>query len=476
MKRMFLLLLTLALVLALSPAAQAAGTGDINFGVSVAAGTDFIEVNISGDNAAAIAALEQSGCQMEISVPCEFDNAYAVRDSKLVDSKLDSTGKKVSIAARSSGTYTVVNAAPPAVETDTAGETAKNVTVSENNARFLKELTVPCGYSAAEVYCGGKKVDSTLSGGKLTFQLDGAGKYEVREVTLPTETTAPPATTAPSASTGGSSSGSRKKTTTTASTVDDGLSVTEAQFSRALKAVAGDAGILLTISQSDQKAVRLSTASLKAAADRNLPLTLELPNVTLRLDSKALKALVSQASRSTVELQYRVISTSALNAAQNKILKQHLEETDTRSNALTFGLSIQSGGLPIQDLKGGALRLNIPFSRLPGTEAGSFSLWLLEKTGGMSGYDLNLTGDGLEFSVDRAGEFAVVLDVPAQEQETQPVTDETQPTAAETQPQTVPQPAMEKAPARGIPLWLPITAGICLLLALTLLVTRKYWS
>ena len=62
------------------------------------------------------------------------------------------------------------------------------------------------------------------------------------------------------------------------------------------------------------------------------------------------------------------------------------------------------------------------------------------------------------------------------EQETQPATDETQPTAAETQPQTVPQPAMEKAPARGIPLWLPITAGICLLLAVAQLVTRRHWS
>ena len=46
----------------------------------------------------------------------------------------------------------------------------------------------------------------------------------------------------------------------------------------------------------------------------------------------------------------------------------------------------------------------------------------------------------------------------------------------ETQPQTVPQQTTEKTPARGIPLWLPITAGICLLLAVALLVTRRHWS
>lgn len=202
------------MVFALSPIAQAAETGDVNFGVSVSKRQDSIEVTVSGDNAAAIAQLEKDGCRMEISVPCEFATAYTVRDSKLVDSKLDSASQKMRITAVGSGTYTVVNGAPPVVEMDTAGKNAKEITVSENNARFLQEMTVSCGYSGAEVYCNGKKVASTLSGGKLTFGVDEAGTYEIREVTqsptTPTPPTTPtaPAATTPSGSSGGSASGS----------------------------------------------------------------------------------------------------------------------------------------------------------------------------------------------------------------------------------------------------------------------------
>lgn len=214
MKRGFVILLTLLMVFTLSPIAQAAETGDVNFGVSVLKKQDSIEVTVSGDNAAAIAQLEKDGCRMEISVPCEFSTAYAVRDSKLVDSKLDTASQKMRITAVGSGTYTVVNGIPPVVEMDTAGKNAKKITVSENNARFLQEMTVSCGYSGAEVYCNEKKVASTLSGGKLTFGVNDAGTYEIREVTqsptTPTTPTTPtnPAATTPSGSSGGSASGS----------------------------------------------------------------------------------------------------------------------------------------------------------------------------------------------------------------------------------------------------------------------------
>lgn len=208
MKRGFAIFLTLLMVFVLSPIAQAAETGDVNFGVSISKRQDSIEVTVSGDNAAAIAQLEKDGCRMEISVPCEFATAYTVRDSKLVDSKLDSAFQKMRITAVGSGTYTVVNGAPPVVEMDTAGKNAKKITVSENNARFLQEMTVSCGYSGAEVYCNGKKVASTLSGGKLTFGVDEAGTYEIREVTQSPTTPTTPAATTPSGSSGGSASGS----------------------------------------------------------------------------------------------------------------------------------------------------------------------------------------------------------------------------------------------------------------------------
>lgn len=208
MKRGFAIFLTLLMVFALSPIAQAAETGDVNFGVSISKRQDSIEVTVSGDNAAAIAQLEKDGCRMEISVPCEFATAYTVRDSKLVDSKLDSASQKMRITAVGSGTYTVVNGTPPVVEMDTAGKNAKKITVSENNARFLQEMTVSCGYSGAEVYCNGKKVASTLSGGKLTFGVDEAGTYEIREVTQSPTTPTTPAATTPSGSSGGSASGS----------------------------------------------------------------------------------------------------------------------------------------------------------------------------------------------------------------------------------------------------------------------------
>lgn len=208
MKRGFAIFLTLLMVFALSPIALAAETGDVNFGVSISKRQDSIEVTVSGDNAATIAQLEKDGCRMEISVPCEFATAYTVRDSKLVDSKLDSASQKMRITAVGSGTYTVVNGAPPVVEMDTAGKNAKKITVSENNARFLQEMTVSCGYSGAEVYCNGKKVASTLSGGKLTFGVDEAGTYEIREVTQSPTTPTTPAATTPSGSSGGSASGS----------------------------------------------------------------------------------------------------------------------------------------------------------------------------------------------------------------------------------------------------------------------------
>lgn len=42
-------------------------------------------------------------------------------------------------------------------------------------------------------------------------------------------------------------------------------------------------------------------------------------------------------------------------------------------------------------------------------------------------------------------------------------------------PQSAPQQPAPESPARRMPLWLPITGGVCLLLALALLITRKYW-
>ncbi len=239
-----------------------------------------------------------------------------------------------------------------------------------------------------------------------------------------------------------------------------------------MKAAKGTEGVVLSLPQSGQRAVSLPTASLKKAAEGELSLTLKLTNATLRLDSKALEALASQAGGKTVELRYRVISDRALNGKQKKALGQYLEETDSRSSALLFALSAVSGDDPIRDLKGGTVQLNVPFARLPGTETGSLKLWRLEEAGGMTGYDLIVSDDALELSLDTLGEFGVVLEMPVQEKESQP---QTQPAADETQPQSAPQQPAPQSPDRGLPLWLPIAGGVCLLLALALLITRKYW-
>ncbi len=481
MKRMLSFLLTLVLVLALSPAGQAAETGDINFGVSVSAGADTIEVTVAGDNEAAIAELEQGGNQLILSVPCGFSDAYTVRSAKLVESNLDSSEKKVMITAVGSGTYTVVNGTPPVVEMDDTGKTAKNVTVSEGNVRYLQEISVPCNDPAVEVYCGGKKVSAALSEVALTIQLSGPGKYEIREATEPPKETTPPSGSGGSSSGsgssgGGSTSGGTKKATKPSTTDPDVVIVTADQFSRAMKqATDTETGVVLNLPKAGQKAVSLPTASLKAATKRDLPLTLELPDATLRLDSKALEALGAQAKGTTVELRYRVISVNDLGSAQQKALKEHLDAADSRSNALTFALSLQSEGTSIRDLKGGTLDVRIPFARQPGTEEGSLALWLLGKSGIMSDYDLTVTSDALESSLDTLGEFVVVLDMPIQEAENTPASEETQ--DVETQPWAELIPAAKPEAARGIPMWIPITAGICLVLALCLLVVIwKHWG
>ncbi len=475
MKQILSFLLTLILVLALSPVGQAAETGDINFGVSVSAGADTIAVTVAGDNEAAIAELERGGSQLILSAPCDFSDAYTVRDAKLVDSALDTAGKKVMITAVGSGTYTVVKGTPPVVEMDSGDENARSVTVSEDNARYLKEISVPCDHPA-EVYRGGKKVSATLSGGTLTIRLDGPGKYEIREAVEPPKETTLPSGSGDSDNSGDSAggdntSGGTNKTTKPSSTGTDVFPVTSDRFSQAMKK--GNDSVVLKLHEAGQKAVSLPAASLKATAKGNLSLTLELPDVTLCLDSKALEALGAQARGATVELRYRVISGSELNTAQKEALKGHLEETDNRRNPLTFALSIRSEGLSIGDLKGGTLDVRIPFPRQPGTEEGSLALWRLGRTGGLSGYAVTLSDDTLDVTLDQVGEFAVVLDMPLREAETTAASEENR--SVETKPWAELTPATETTPARGGSVWMPITAGICLLLALILLlVIRKY--
>lgn len=453
------------LVFLLAPTAQAAETGNINFGASVTAGEETIQVVLAGENDEAFASLNQEGWQFSFTVPCGFDTAYAVYDAQLVDSTLDTAKDTVTFSAAYSGEYTIVNATPPTVTSNGSGIT---ITVSENNAQYLKRFTVDCDFGAAEVTLVGTKIAATLNGGKLTILLDGAGEYQIKEVQAPPAGTEPPAAGSSGGSAGTSGASSKTSSKTTAEPLPkDVWEVTEAQFSKAMKAASGGDGVLLSSTDRSKKAVSIPAASLKAAAAKGLKVTVDTPNVSICLDSQALNALVKQAAEDTVVLRYRVLALDDLNAAQRKAVQKALDGGEGRSIALTFSVSTISGGLTIRDLNGGTLRLTVPFSLLPGTETGTHRVYTLRQSGDMDARETQVADGTLMTELNFLSENVVILEkaqaeIPETTEAVQPIqTEQMEPEPAETV-------AGEPAASTGIPLWLPITAGVCLVLGMGL--------
>lgn len=186
------LLLATLLLLSCSPAARAADSGNINFGVTVAESTladdmDIIIVEVAEGNDEAFAALAEQGKTFSFRTDCGFENAYVVFDAELNEAKTNVTSggtlvesnlknQEIQFSVKKSGIYLIVDGTAPVV---TNSEGQIKVTVSAQNAMLLDSFTVVCTLKNPTVKLDGKNIAADFTSGKLTFDLDKAGEYAI---------------------------------------------------------------------------------------------------------------------------------------------------------------------------------------------------------------------------------------------------------------------------------------------------------
>lgn len=124
--------------------------------------------------------------------------------------------------------------------------------------------------------------------------------------------------------------------------------------------------------------VNLSRSDLKAFAEssNNGGLRINLTTGSVKLDMKALKAIVDQSDGDTVRLVIDNSGTSLLNDKQ----KKSCENMQLHGGAEIYFVSTKDNKR-ISDLKGGMMTVSVPFSIPSGLSSGEFMVWYIDENG-----------------------------------------------------------------------------------------------
>lgn len=150
--------------------------------------------------------------------------------------------------------------------------------------------------------------------------------------------------------------------------------------------------------------VNLPRENLKTFADSSSVggLQIKLSTGIIKLDMKALKAIVDQSSGDTIRLVVNNAGTSLLNENQ----KKSCETMKLHGAAEIYFLSVAENKR-ISDLGGGIMTAGIPFSIPSGLSSGDFLVWYIDDTGTRTKLTSWYEGDKIYWQVGHNSTFIV---------------------------------------------------------------------
>lgn len=401
----------------------------VDFGVTVARGTNHVRAKIDGN----MRALANDGWtfQWRFVTAAGFDKAFVVFDGEKINAAVGKTNLGNNMAyftPKASGEYFVVKGTYPQLEKKDA--TTKILKVSTLLHKYLKKVTVSCkDFTAVKVTDSkGKYIPwEKDSAGNLTITLSGNSPYTIQKV----ETTKTVTKTVTKTQT---------TTRTYKYTYQDYYLVTPAGFNNAMRYVK-DNLVTLNCIDAGRKSVSLPVSSMAAAAEKGYDVLVKTKNAELTLDAAALKSLAQQAKGTTVLLHYRSLNHKTLSTVGQLSIQSHLDQYPNNSADLAFLVTATSDGETIEDLQRGVITLKIPFIVLPGTEEMKNEVYALQsesvsearETVVAEGYLTTKLQDLTEHMVFQVGEPVETTE------ETTEATEETVPETTEEFTETIPE-------------------------------------
>lgn len=422
-------------------AAGTAGTAEINFNASVTPdGEDAMIIRFDQEKSVL------TGWNFNFITSCTYKNAFAIYNSEVLSDSnfvLQTDKQQIKMIALHSGEYIVVNDKAPVVTKKDAS--TLTIEISELQNKYLDEITIDCSFPGAAVTNGkGAKVYSSLdSNKKLTFKVDSAGTYTIKEVENTTTQT---------------------KTVTKYYTIStkDVYPIYHVNFLKAMKTATAEEGVKLNCTEAGKRPISIPVESLEAAAEKGLSVTLDAKSYILQLDAAAMKSLAQQAKGDRVQLKYQSLNHKTLSDEGLAAVSSHLAQYPGHSADLAFLVTAVSDNETIVDLQNGTIRLDIPFIVLPGTEDDTNTVYALLSGGVSEARDTEVADGRLRATLTDLTEYMVFLEGP--EPETVPETTEetveettVETTAETTEAATQPMEPEEPEKSGWNPLlWIPI--------------------
>ena len=145
----------------------------------------------------------------------------------------------------------------------------------------------------------------------------------------------------------------------------------------------------------------VNTEALTAVAEAEKDVVIELTDVTLKLDAKALQSITEQAKGENVEIRVVKAETQTLTKAQQKKIK----DMDT---AVVISAQIYSDGEYIGKFHGGKATVMLPFEIEEGKDAKDYKVYYIDEKGDLKHVAADYIDGHMVFTTTHFSEYVIV--------------------------------------------------------------------
>ena len=384
-------------------------------------------VLVSSMSIPAFAAQEEKENNVTVKYVISFEGAY-VSDAKNGTASVSADGISVSVTGAPSNAKTLVvipmiGNALSWIDSCVDGEAKAAYDIhfedAEGNRINANGVSVSVSVSDTDLVVSSvtpsgtdKSIASTISGGSISFTTDGSYYYVVWEKKSSGETPDPGDTiTVPVR-------GDENEIHADVTIDGDTVELHELDFDE-IDYIVGDhvnTGIVeIDLTELDEKItkIELPMASIKhiveaaeEAHNDTEALQIEFPHGSVKLDDKALRAIIDTVGEgTTATLVLESVGTERLNDKQDAAL-----EGQRIYGGYEAYLVCNTTGIRISDFKGGVATLSVPFEIPNGLKAEKFAVWYIADDGTIEKLDTHYEDGHLVWDVGHFSDFIIVYE------------------------------------------------------------------
>ncbi|MBR5806848.1 MAG: leucine-rich repeat protein [Oscillospiraceae bacterium] len=162
--------------------------------------------------------------------------------------------------------------------------------------------------------------------------------------------------------------------------------------------------VVLPLTQATQETVTeaaVNTQALQTVAENNADVVIEMTDVTVKLDAKAVQAVTQQADGENIEIKVVKVAEETLTPQQQAVLED-------KETAVVVTAQIFSDDEYIGDFEGGTATIMLPFTPAAGTQAKDYVVYYLADNGTLEKVNAEYVNGHMIFTTSHFSDYVIV--------------------------------------------------------------------